>query len=57
MGRQKRSVETRLPFVDALNIIQAKALQRLRRGEKDQRLEDCLTITIQGIAAGMGNTG
>ncbi len=52
----RRSIELRNPYVDPLNLLQAEFLRRLREGE-DPRLADALLVTINGIAAGMRNTG
>ncbi len=52
----RRSIELRNPYVDPLNLLQAELLRRLREGE-DPRLVDALLVTMNGIAAGMRNTG
>jgi phosphoenolpyruvate carboxylase len=54
------SIQLRTSFVDPINLIQAELLKRLRalnEGEDDSLLRDALLITINGIAAGMRNTG
>lgn len=51
-----RSIDLRNPYVDPLNVLQAELLRRFR-AEPDPRLEDALIVTINGIAAGMRNTG
>lgn len=54
------SIEVRNPYIYPLNLLQAELLRRLRgRGgdEADRRLVDALVITINGVAAGMRNTG
>jgi phosphoenolpyruvate carboxylase len=54
----RRSIEVRNPYVDPINLTQIEILRRLRSGkEEDPRLHDALLITINGIAAGMRNTG
>ena len=50
------SIEVRNPYVDLLNMVQVKVLQRLRAGEEGV-LNDALFAAINGIAAGMRNTG
>ena len=55
-------VRSRLPFVDALSITQALALQALREREgltADQRdrLTFLILCTVSGVAAGLQNTG
>ena len=47
----------RSPFLDPINILQVQILKELRSKPKDKSLKDALTITINGIAAGMRNTG
>lgn len=37
--------------------LQVEVLRRLRRDPNNQRLRDALLISINGIAAGMRNTG
>jgi phosphoenolpyruvate carboxylase len=51
-----RSIDLRNPYVDPLNVLQAELLRRFR-ADPDPRLEDALIVTINGIAAGMRNTG
>jgi phosphoenolpyruvate carboxylase len=51
----RRSVDVRNPYVDPLNILQAELLRRIRAG--DETLSDVLWVTVNGIAAGMRNTG
>lgn len=58
----QRSVRLRNPYVDPLNYIQVEMLRRLREpqaadGEKAQAYRDILLLTINGIAAGLRNTG
>jgi phosphoenolpyruvate carboxylase len=44
--------------VDPINLVQVDLLKRLRAGDgADQRLLDALLVTVNGIAAGMRNTG
>ncbi len=52
----QRSIQVRNPYVDPLNVLQAELLRRLRT-EEDEALEEALLITVNGIAAGMRNTG
>ena len=55
------SINTRNPLVDPLNLIQAELLKRFRAlqpGAKDLPvIEEALLVTVNGIAAGMRNTG
>ena len=50
------SVEVRNTYVDPLNILQVELLQRVRQAP-DEVVLDALLVTINGIAAGMRNTG
>jgi phosphoenolpyruvate carboxylase len=56
-----RAVELRNPYVDALSHLQLRALRALREGASDQaerqRLERLLLLTVNGVAAGLQNTG
>ena len=53
----QRSIHLRNPYVDPLNLIQAEVLHQLREKEGDQELLDIFRLTVNGIAAGMRNTG
>jgi len=50
------SIARRNPYVDPLNFLQAELLRRARERE-DPRVVEALRITINGVAAGMRNTG
>lgn len=52
-----RSLRLRNPYVDPLSIIQIELLRRKRRGETSDELDYVLAATINGIAAGLRNTG
>jgi phosphoenolpyruvate carboxylase len=51
-----RALQVRSPFVDPLNVLQVELLASLR-AEPTPRLEELLAITVNGISAGMKNTG
>lgn len=53
----KRLIESRLPYLNPMNMLQVEILKRLRRDDDNNKLRDALLITINGIAAGMRNTG
>ncbi|KAJ8563007.1 hypothetical protein K7X08_031459 [Anisodus acutangulus] len=53
----RRLIESRLPYLNPMNILQVEILKRLRRDQDNNKLRDALLITINGIAAGMRNTG
>jgi phosphoenolpyruvate carboxylase len=55
------AVELRNPYVDALSQLQLRALRALRAGNADAderaRLERLVLLTVNGVAAGLQNTG
>jgi phosphoenolpyruvate carboxylase len=52
-----RSIRLRNPYVDPLSLIQVELLRRKRRGEDNDDVNYALAATINGIAAGLRNTG
>jgi phosphoenolpyruvate carboxylase len=53
-----RAVALRDPYVDALSLLQLRALTALRNGAAERdRLERLLLLTVNGVAAGLQNTG
>jgi len=58
----QRSVQLRNPYVDPLNYLQMEMLRRLRalddpEGPEAERCREVIVLTINGIAAGLRNTG
>jgi phosphoenolpyruvate carboxylase len=54
----RRSIDVRNPYVDPINLVQVELLSRLRADDaNDPALWDAFTVTVNGIAAGMRNTG
>jgi len=53
----RRSIDVRNPYVDPINLVQIEVIRRLRQGDHDPRLHDAFVVTVNGIAAGMRNTG
>ncbi|KAL5553534.1 hypothetical protein UlMin_040935 [Ulmus minor] len=53
----RRLIESRLPYLNPINMLQVEILKRLRCDANNKKLRDALLITINGIAAGMRNTG
>ncbi len=51
------SIRNRLPYLDPLNHLQVELIKRLRNGETDEKLKLAIQLTINGIAAGLRNTG
>ncbi|HEV3468056.1 MAG TPA: phosphoenolpyruvate carboxylase, partial [Pyrinomonadaceae bacterium] len=52
-----RSIRLRNPYVDPLSLIQIELLRRKRAGQHSEELDYALAATINGIAAGLRNTG
>jgi phosphoenolpyruvate carboxylase len=53
----RRSIDVRNPYVDPINLVQVELLRRLRSGQPEASLFDAFVVTVNGIAAGMRNTG
>ncbi len=52
-----RSIRLRNPYVDPMSLIQVELLKRKRAGTGSEELNYALAATINGIAAGLHNTG
>ncbi|MFN2456089.1 MAG: phosphoenolpyruvate carboxylase [Pyrinomonadaceae bacterium] len=52
-----RSIRLRNPYVDPMSLIQVELLRRKRGGEESEELNYALAATINGISAGLRNTG
>lgn len=52
-----RSFRNRSPYIDPLNHLQVTLLRRLRAGEDDDVIRRAIMLTINGIAAGLRNSG
>jgi len=53
----RRSIRNRFPYMDPLNHLQVELLRRHRAGETDERVRHGIHLTINGIAAGLRNSG
>ena len=53
----KRSIRNRFPYLDPLNHLQIELLRRYRGGETEERLQRGIHLTINGVAAGLRNSG
>lgn len=53
----RRSIEVRNPYVDPINLVQIEILRRLRENPEDAKLAEAFFVTVNGVAAGMRNTG
>jgi phosphoenolpyruvate carboxylase len=50
-------IRSRLPYIDPLNHLQIELIGRRRRGDVDQAVLEGVHLTINGVAAGLRNTG
>jgi phosphoenolpyruvate carboxylase len=53
----QRSIRHRFPYIDPLHHLQVELIHRYRAGQTDQRIQTGIHISINGIAAGLRNTG
>jgi phosphoenolpyruvate carboxylase len=53
----RRSIDVRNPYVDPINLVQIELLARLRQAGDSPELINAFAVTVNGIAAGMRNTG
>ena len=52
-----RSIKNRFPYLDPLNHLQVELLKRHRAGDSNARVLRGIHLSINGIAAGLRNTG
>ena len=52
-----RSMQHRFPYIDPLHHLQVELIRRYRAGQTDERVQRGIHIAINGIAAGLRNTG
>jgi phosphoenolpyruvate carboxylase len=53
----QRSIHHRFPYIDPLHHLQVELIRRYREGKADERVQRGIHISINGIAAGLRNTG
>ena len=53
----QRSIRHRFPYIDPLHHLQVELVRRYRAGQSDQRVQTGIHISINGISAGLRNTG
>jgi phosphoenolpyruvate carboxylase len=53
----QRSMRHRFPYIDPLHHLQIELVRRYREGKADERVQRGIHISINGIAAGLRNTG
>jgi len=52
-----RSIRHRFPYIDPLHHLQVELIRRFRDGKTDERVQRGIHLSINGIAAGLRNTG
>ncbi|MDQ4059548.1 MAG: phosphoenolpyruvate carboxylase, partial [Pseudomonadota bacterium] len=52
-----RSIRNRFPYLDPLNHVQIELLKRHRAGDADELVVHAIHLSINGIAAGLRNSG
>lgn len=55
--RLAESIQSRLPYVDALNHLQVDLLRRRREGDASGEIHTGIHMSINGVAAGLRNSG
>jgi len=55
--QMQRSLRNRLPYIDPLNHLQVELLRRYREGVDDEATRAGLHMSINGISAGLRNSG
>jgi phosphoenolpyruvate carboxylase len=53
----QRSIRHRFPYIDPLHHLQVELVRRHREGKLDERAQRGIHLSINGIAAGLRNTG
>ena len=52
-----RSIQLRLPYIEPLNHLQIELIRRFRAGDADEQVREGIHLTINGVAAGLCNSG
>jgi phosphoenolpyruvate carboxylase len=52
-----QSIRRRLPYIDPMNVLQVELLRRRRAGEVNEDIHRGIHMSINGIAAGLRNSG
>jgi phosphoenolpyruvate carboxylase len=53
----QRALNRRVPYIAPLNHLQIELIRRWRRGEHEEKTRRAILISINGVAAGLRNTG
>ena len=56
-AEMQRSVRHRFPYIDPLHHLQVELMRRFRGGDGSERLQRGIHLSINGVAAGLRNTG
>jgi len=51
------TIRSRLPYIDPLNHLQIELLARRRKGDQTEETREGILLAINGVAAGLRNTG
>jgi phosphoenolpyruvate carboxylase len=52
-----RSIRNRFPYLDPLNHLQVELLRVYRAGQTDEETQRAIHLTINGLSAGLRNSG
>ena len=55
--RLMNSIRLRLPYIDALNHLQVDLLRRRRAGDDSEETSRAIHMSINGVSAGLRNSG
>jgi phosphoenolpyruvate carboxylase len=55
--RLAQSIRLRLPYIDPLCVLQIELLRRHRAGESDDDIRRGIHMSINGVSAGLRNSG
>ena len=53
----QRSIRNRSPYIDPLNHLQVNLLKRFREGDSEEKVKRAILLSVNGIAAGLRNSG
>ena len=51
------AIRSRLPYIDPLNHLQIELIARRRAGDESEEVREGILLAINGVAAGLRNTG
>jgi len=52
-----RLIRLRMPYVEPLNHVQIELIRRRRNGDDDPRVREGILLALNGVAAGLRNSG